>query len=71
MEIGQEITGLQEKLRILADAAKYDVACTSSGQERKTGIHGKFRGCRYLSQLCIGRQVYFTSQDPFDESLHL
>ena len=26
---------LREKLGILADAAKYDVACTSSGVERK------------------------------------
>ena len=42
MEIGQEITGLQEKLRILADAAKYDVACTSSGVDRsgKRGYTG-------------------------------
>ncbi|MCI8549211.1 MAG: putative DNA modification/repair radical SAM protein [Lachnospiraceae bacterium] len=35
MEIGKNITGLQEKLRILSDAAKYDVACTSSGVDRK------------------------------------
>ena len=26
---------IQEKLHILADAAKYDVACTSSGVDRK------------------------------------
>lgn len=26
---------LQEKLNILADAAKYDVACTSSGSSRR------------------------------------
>lgn len=31
----QERMGLGEKLKILADAAKYDVACTSSGVERK------------------------------------
>ncbi len=33
---------LQEKLHILADAAKYDVACTSSGSDRrgKTGFLG-------------------------------
>ncbi len=33
--------GLYEKLNILTDAAKYDVACTSSGTARKsdgTGI---------------------------------
>lgn len=34
--IFQENATLQEKLAILADAAKYDVACTSSGVERKS-----------------------------------
>ena len=37
----QESMSVYEKLRILTDAAKYDVACTSSGTERKndgTGI---------------------------------
>lgn len=32
--------GLNEKLHILADAAKYDVACTSSGVNRKNGQKG-------------------------------
>lgn len=31
---------LQEKLKILADAAKYDVACTSSGVDRRSGGQG-------------------------------
>lgn len=31
---------LNEKLHILADAAKYDVACTSSGVDRKNGSGG-------------------------------
>ena len=31
---------LQEKLAILADAAKYDVACTSSGVDRQNGKSG-------------------------------
>ena len=31
----QENMGLYEKLRILSDSAKYDVACTSSGVSRK------------------------------------
>lgn len=37
---------LERKLKILADAAKYDVACTSSGSSRrgKKGISG----IRYL-----------------------
>lgn len=34
MEITRDLS-LQEKLHILADAAKYDVACTSSGVDRK------------------------------------
>ena len=40
-EIIQETMSIYEKLQILTDAAKYDVACTSSGVERKgdgTGI---------------------------------
>lgn len=32
--------GLNEKLHILADAAKYDVACTSSGSDRKNSGRG-------------------------------
>ncbi|MDD7738779.1 MAG: putative DNA modification/repair radical SAM protein [Fusicatenibacter sp.] len=35
MEIISKTLSLQEKLNILADAAKYDVACTSSGVDRK------------------------------------
>ena len=31
----QESMDLKEKLKILADAAKYDVACTSSGSDRR------------------------------------
>lgn len=31
----QEQMGLEDKLKILADAAKYDVSCTSSGVDRK------------------------------------
>lgn len=34
--IFQEQASLQEKLAILADAAKYDVACTSSGVDRRS-----------------------------------
>ena len=29
---------IREKLQILADAAKYDVSCSSSGSDRKTKI---------------------------------
>ena len=36
---------LEEKLEILADSAKYDVACTSSGVDR-AGQHGKLGSCQ-------------------------
>lgn len=38
---------IQEKLEILADAAKYDVACTSSGSDRrgKKGALGNTKAC--------------------------
>ena len=36
----RESMTLMEKLQILADAAKYDVACTSSGIDRKSGGQG-------------------------------
>ena len=38
---------IQEKLEILADAAKYDVACTSSGVDRKgkKGFLGNAKSC--------------------------
>ena len=35
---------LGEKLEILADSAKYDVACTSSGVDRP-GQHGSLGSC--------------------------
>lgn len=35
MKISSADLSLNEKLKILADAAKYDVACTSSGSSRR------------------------------------
>lgn len=46
----QEQLNLGDKLKILADAAKYDVACTSSGSERK-GKKG-FLGNAVSSGIC-------------------
>ena len=45
---------IEKKLEILSDAAKYDVACTSSGVERKgkSGRYGKCDALWHLSQLC-------------------
>lgn len=41
---------LEDKLAILADSAKYDVACTSSGVDR-AGVDGKL-GCSVAAGIC-------------------
>lgn len=63
-----------EKLSILADAAKYDVACTSSGVDKKgdgTGIGNAFAGgiCHSFSSdgRCISLlKILFTNECIFD-----
>jgi len=45
-----EKMGIKEKLGILSDAAKYDVACTSSGVDRRG--NGKDMGNSYASGIC-------------------
>ena len=40
---------IREKLQILADAAKYDVSCSSSGSDRKIKI--KVWGCQSFGYL--------------------
>ena len=49
LAVGHEMT-LMEKLEILTDAAKYDVACTSSGVERKG--NGKDMGNCLKAGIC-------------------
>lgn len=73
-EIIQEKMSIYEKLQILTDAAKYDVACTSSGVERKgdgTGIgncskagicHSFSTGGRCISLL----KILFTNECIYD-----
>lgn len=58
-----------QKLEILTDAAKYDVACTSSGVERKgDGKHmGELHEGRDLSQLFFGWQMHFFVEDSDDQ----
>ena len=60
---------LERKLKILADAAKYDVACTSSGSSRrgKKGHLGNTvsRGCGYLSYIFFRWTVCFSFEDSF------
>ena len=70
----QEAMSLQEKLNILSDAAKYDVACTYSGVDRKN--NGKGVGNSVASGICHtfssdGRcisllKILFTNECVFD-----
>ncbi len=41
-----------EKLHILADAAKYDASCASSGGERRNSVKGKGMGSSGGSGIC-------------------
>lgn len=70
----QEQMSLEEKLNILSDAAKYDVACTSSGVDRKN--NGKGVGNSIAAGICHtfsadGRcisllKILFTNECVFD-----
>lgn len=70
----QEELSVQEKLEILSDAAKYDVACTSSGVDRKgkagtLGNTAKAGICHSFSAdgRCISLlKILFTNQCIFD-----
>ena len=58
---------LERKLKILADAAKYDVACTSSGSSRrgKKGHLGNTVICGYLSYIFFRWALCFSFEDSF------
>ncbi|RGY95438.1 putative DNA modification/repair radical SAM protein [Clostridium sp. AM58-1XD] len=66
----QEQLSIKEKLEILSDAAKYDVACTSSGVDRrgKTGTTGNATACGICHSFaadgrCISLlKILFTNQ---------
>ncbi len=70
----QEELSIQEKLEILSDAAKYDVACTSSGVDRKgkagtLGNTSKAGICHSFSAdgRCISLlKILFTNQCVYD-----
>ena len=70
----QEALSVQEKLEILSDAAKYDVACTSSGVDRKgkagtIGNANKAGICHSFSAdgRCISLlKILFTNQCIYD-----
>lgn len=57
------------KLEILTDAAKYDVACTSSGVDRsgEKGKLGSAVACGHLPQLCSGRQMHFPAEGAHEQ----
>ena len=73
-EIIQEQMSLYEKLQILSDAAKYDVACTSSGVDRQgdgSGMGNCFKAgiCHSFSSdgRCISLlKILFTNECIFD-----
>ena len=60
----QENLSVQEKLKILTDAAKYDVACTSSGVRRKgkAGSIGNTSEAGICHSFFSGRQMHLPSQ---------
>ena len=66
----QEQLSIKEKLEILSDAAKYDVACTSSGVDRrgKKGAVGNASSCGICHSFaadgrCISLlKILFTNQ---------
>ena len=66
---------LQAKLAILADAAKYDASCASSGGGKRTSKrrqgHRLERGHGDLPRLCARRPLHLAAQDPADQPLHL
>ncbi|HET9511211.1 MAG TPA: biotin synthase, partial [Sphingomonas sp.] len=43
---------VREKLEILADAAKYDASCASSGTSKRTSVGGKGIGSTEGSGIC-------------------
>ena len=64
MQIPKQMT-VMEKLQILSDAAKYDVACTSSGVDRKGNGHGMG------NYIFGGRKMRFPVKDPFYQRMYL
>ncbi len=63
---------IKEKLEILADAAKYDVSCSSSGGNRKNkGGLGNSHTAGICHSFHRRWQMYFFAQNSLDQSLHL
>lgn len=64
---------IEEKLKILADSAKYDASCSSSGGRRKNTKDGI--GNAEVSGIChswgADRQMYFSFENFNDKCLHV
>ena len=63
----QESMTLKRKLEILSDAAKYDVACTSSGVDRnffRFFFIVIFSILYSYFDICFGWQMYQSFEDP-------
>ena len=69
----QENLSIEEKLRILSDAAKYDAACTSSGVGRKgkEGFLGNSRVDGICHKFCLGWALYLPVENFIYEPVHL
>ena len=62
---------IEDRLDILADAAKYDVSFKRLIAAQSARRPGECLLQRHLSQLDGGRALHFTAEDPDDEFLHL
>ncbi len=67
---------LLQKLEILADAAKYDASCASSGTDKRSlGREGRrhrlHRGHGHLPRLRAGWALHLAAEDPADQFLRL
>jgi|GEM_PF-6153985 len=65
---------LFDKLRILADSAKYDAACTSSGVDRSSSEGGGFRIGNAAScgpQFRGGWSVHLSFESAYEQCLRL
>jgi hypothetical protein len=64
---------LSQKLEILADAAKYDASCASSGAPKRTARNGGIgsTGKSHLSRIYAGWTLYLALESLADKFLHL
>ena len=70
MNIQQNLS-LMEKLAILTDAAKYDVACTSSGADRRgDGRHMGNCLAPGVPCICCRRKMHLPAQDPVHQRVY-